>query len=287
MLIKLFNMQHELIHEITDTKTFEFSGGEVHVELPDVRDHGNDIAYTVIVAKVKTSVDVMELLMVTDALRRLLPGIPVSLLLPYLPYARQDKITVIGESLSIKVFADLINAQNYQSVMVFDVHSEVSKALFNNLLEFEQHHLVLRTMLELDMNFDNTVLVAPDAGAAKKIYKLAQESPTDVPVVIANKVRDSKGNIIETAVFCADFEGKDAFIVDDIADGGRTFTELAKVLKVKNCGNITLYVTHGIFSKGFTELFDSGIVSIITTNSFIDDVDDERVKIIDISAILR
>ena len=43
-------------------------------------------------------------------------------------------------------------------------------------------------------------------------------------------------------------------IVDDTCDGGRTFIELAKVLRARNAGKIELYVTHGIFSKGLKEL---------------------------------
>lgn len=68
------------------------------------------------------------------------------------------------------------------------------------------------------------------------------------------------------------------FILDDICDGGRTFIEIAKAIKMKqslssavhpeNHGKIYLVVTHGIFSAGLkplNEYFDG----IYTTNSYV------------------
>jgi ribose-phosphate pyrophosphokinase len=60
---------------------------------------------------------------------------------------------------------------------------------------------------------------------------------------------------------------KDFLIVDDICDGGRTFIELAKVLRPWTTGKIYLYVTHGIFSNGL-DVFNSLIDGVYTANPF-------------------
>lgn len=97
------------------------------------------------------------------------------------------------------------------------------------------------------------MLVSPDGGALKKIFKLA--TPMDLDVVCAEKIRDTKtGKVVRTEVPRQDFEGRNVMIVDDICDGGRTFIELAKVLRQRNVGKVELYVTHGIFSNGMDEL---------------------------------
>ena len=70
-------------------------------------------------------------------------------------------------------------------------------------------------------------------------------------------------------------DGKDAIIVDDICDGGKTFIELAKVLKQKNVGKIYLVITHGIFSQGFEGLA-SYVSGIYTTNS-VKDIEDGEI----------
>jgi ribose-phosphate pyrophosphokinase len=59
---------------------------------------------------------------------------------------------------------------------------------------------------------------------------------------------------------------RDFLIVDDICDGGRTFIELAKVLRPLTSGQVKLYVTHGIFSAGFEAL--AGLDRIFVANPF-------------------
>ena len=99
----------------------------------------------------------------------------------------------------------------------------------------------------------NAVLVAPDAGAIKKVLKVAQV--TGLPMVRADKIRDvNTGAITETVVYSDHIKDKSFLIVDDICDGGRTFIELEKVLRPLTDAYVYLYVTHGIFSKGLEPL---------------------------------
>ena len=114
-------------------KRFNFSGGEVQVT---VKKMTSDVVY--ITANLRSSDDVMALLMATDALRRQ-GATRIHLTMPYVPYARQDRVMNPGEALGIKVFCDLINAQNYSSVNILDPHSDVTPALLNNVLVIEQH----------------------------------------------------------------------------------------------------------------------------------------------------
>jgi ribose-phosphate pyrophosphokinase len=82
------------------------------------------------------------------------------------------------------------------------------------------------------------------------------------------------GNITATKVDSntSTFVGsnKRFLIVDDICDGGRTFTELAKVLKKWTDMPVDLYVTHGIFSKGMS-VFDGLIDNIYCANPWFED----------------
>lgn len=108
---------------------FTFPGGEISVKLEDPTLEG--ISFITIEAFLKNSADIMALLMITDAIRRLAPNMRLNLHMPYIPYARQDRVCDRGEALAIKVFADLINAQNYSSVLVWDSHSDVALALLD------------------------------------------------------------------------------------------------------------------------------------------------------------
>ena len=114
-----------------NVKFSTFPGGEEYVKLEWAGRERNYLEETFITARLTSSSEVMRLLMVTDALRR--RGFrDISLNLGYVPYARQDRVCAEGESLSIKVFADLINSQKYQNVEIYDPHSTVTPALLDN-----------------------------------------------------------------------------------------------------------------------------------------------------------
>jgi ribose-phosphate pyrophosphokinase len=214
----------------------------------------------------------MELLFVTDALRRKFGTlVPIYVTIPYLPYARQDKISANGESLSLKVFADLLNSQNYTKVITYDAHSDVASALINNLQVITQKTIVHYVAISRHVAhlLLNKVLIIPDHGASKKSYQLGEVlSPSEF--VQVDKARDEFGNIVKTKVFSDDLTGKDCLIVDDITDGGRSFIEITKELKQLGAKTVTLFTTHGIYSKGVECIYESGIDNIITTDTFRD-----------------
>jgi len=226
--------------------TFKFPGGELQVQLELTDDKIKSEAHY-IEALLKSSDDVMELLLSVDALRRMAPK-PIELKIWYLPYARQDRVCNPGEALSIRVFCELINSLNLKKVTILDPHSDVAGAILNNVTIVPQQELLLEIEEIKKLLTDNTLLIAPDAGAEKKVGMLSKS--LQVPYITASKIRDTKtGKIIRTEVN-GDAEGKNFLVVDDICDGGRTFIELAKVLKEKGANELYLYVTHGIFSKG-------------------------------------
>lgn len=208
--------------------------------------------------------DLFDMMLLADAIRRVKRDVELQLYMCYVPYARQDRVCNPGESLSIKVVADLINSLNFSRVMITDPHSEVTPALLDGVIVVPQESAVPALLRSLDPA--NTVVVAPDGGAAKKGHKFAQEGKF-VGFVKADKVRCLlTAKILDTSVVGIPHIGdQDFLIVDDICDGGRTFTELAKKLRPLTNGRILLYVTHGIFSAG-TEVFDNLIDAVYTAN---------------------
>ncbi len=230
-----------------------FPGGESLVRLvnpPEIFPGGKAIVAN-ITMDFKDNGDLIDLLLLTDAVRRHYGGrtsepVELSLTMHYLPYARQDRVCNPGESLSVKVVADLINSQGYSRVTCTDIHSDVGAALIDNLT-----HISLltaaRTVAEAQRG---AILVSPDAGANKKVLAFAKEYGF-ADVVRADKTRDPlTGKITGTVVYSEPVGDRDFLILDDICDGGRTFIELAKELRKLTTGKIFLYVSHGIFSAG-------------------------------------
>ena len=257
-----FDIQVSVDEAFLPCKIFKFSGGEIQVKLDETKLFSS-IGGVRIYAHLKSADDIMALLLVTDAIRQAHGTVPISLDLPYIPYARQDRVCETGESLAIKVFANLINSQNYFEVFVMDPHSDVSVALINNCNVIQQY----QGLKNINQNWENAVFVSPDAGATKKIQKAASYFGVK-QVVRADKTRNTEtGAIAGTVVYSDHIGSKDFFIVDDICDGGRTFIELAKVLRPLTNGKIILYVTHGIFSKGL-DVFQGVIDEVYCANPF-------------------
>jgi ribose-phosphate pyrophosphokinase len=216
--------------------------------------------------------DLIDLMLVKDALGAAYTQYNVRWILemPYVPYARQDRRMRFGEAASLYLISHIINALGFDEVQVVDPHSDVTEALFHNLCVMEQWECFNFDLHDLD--FSKSVIVAPDGGALKKIYKVAQRMQFS-DVVCASKIRDLKtGDITSTKVHQEDLDlmnGKSVWVVDDICDGGRTFTELAKTIRA-GCSpqNLNLYVTHGIFSKGKDRLYCNEQGDIMFDNVF-------------------
>ncbi|MFD2907561.1 ribose-phosphate diphosphokinase [Flavobacterium ardleyense] len=240
-------------------QNFTFSGGEPHIKIKSTFDSETEI---VITHRLNSFNDLGLLCLAVDALRRMDAKIS-NLVIPYFPSARQDRVMVKGEPLSVKVYADIINNLNFKKVLVLDAHSEVTPALLNNCEAIPNHNFIKEVLAKIDTNVK---LISPDGGALKKIYKVS-EFLGGVEVVECSKSRNVKtGKLTGFKVYYDDLGGEDCLIVDDICDGGGTFIGLANELKNKNAGKLYLAVTHGIFSKGFEEL-EKYFTHIYTTDS--------------------
>lgn len=246
--------------------SFTFSGGEDHIKIPDLLDYSLDVQ---IVARVNSSSDLMKVILAKDALDRM--GFKnVSLFLPYIPYARQDRVMSFGEPLSIKVFADHINLCGFSKITVLDPHSDVAHALINRVEVESLPIFIVNAFFDIIRRFDakteNIRIVSPDAGAEKKVYKIGQALNHPHEIIQCSKHRDPLTREITQTRVHGDVQGMTCIIIDDICDGGRTFSALAAKLKSLGAEKVFLIVTHGIFSHGESQLTD--LDHIYSTNSW-------------------
>lgn len=267
---------------IIPVKVFTFSGGEVHVKIDMEAIKAAYIDTTnskkvEIHQDIRSSDDFMAVVMAKDALDEIFRfhPVPIELFSLYVPYARQDRYCEKGEAFGVKAFSRLLNALGFSRVVIADPHSEVTPAVITNLDVIPQHEIAFH-MLGWKLRMENFELVSPDGGALKKIFKLGTQM--NLKVHCADKIRDTAtGDIIRTDISVQDFQGANLMIVDDICDGGRTFIELAKVLRERNAGKIELFVTHGIFSKG-VDVFDGYVDCIHSFNVWENNVQDTNTK---------
>jgi ribose-phosphate pyrophosphokinase len=197
----------------------------------------------------------------------------VKLYIPYCIGGRSDRKFQEGGINYIKtVIAPIINSQNFDEVAIMDPHSSVLEACINNFVEITNYGLVNMSLKDIYVEYDRICLVSPDAGAYKKIFDVAKYFKIN-NIITATKVRDViTGSILKTEIPSIEkYDDKMKYvIIDDIVDGGKTFIELAKVIKEQKPNSIIyLIVTHGIFSAGYSQLGEY-FEKIYTTNSIKD-----------------
>ncbi len=201
------------------------------------------------------------------ALRRKNPSIEIELVAPYILGSRSDIQFLPGESsYFVDVIAPLINNLNFVRVNSFTPHSTVMQAAIKNFRGEEPSG-----MLNTDL-INNYKWICPDAGAEKRMYKLAENKNKKLEdIIFCTKHRNKDGNI-ETRI--PNFKGMSNpenkyLIIDDICDGGGTFLGIAGKFKSLNLSGerMELMVTHGMFNKGL-KILSQAFDVIHTTNSY-------------------
>lgn len=257
-----------------DVEVGIFPAGEVHVKVgkPWILNHSKLTVIRVILRCAEGIQALAQLKAIVDYYHN--TDTPTNLYLGYAAYSRQDRICSDGEALAAKVFANQINAMNFTNVITVDNHSGVITALINNVLNLPKSE-IFSNVEPFFEKYD--VFVAPDFGAAKEVQDLAIKYGKQF--VQGTKNRDpATGNLSGFGHYCpeGDLDGKRVLIIDDICDGGGTFLGLADSLRDNHVpSELSLYVTHGIFSKGIdclTSTFDT----VYTTDTLIDNDSDIR-----------
>ena len=184
-------------------------------------------------------------------------GFSVELWCPYILSARSDRKFKPNQSFDLKIVSQILNSCNFESIFVLDAHSDVLPALIDRCVVNSAYEWIKL----VKFNWKDKILISPDAGAYKKIFSLSDK--LNCELLSGSKVRMPGGS--PQVVIHGDVKDRDCVIVDDICDGGRTFIELGKLLKEMGAKSVTLFVTHGIFSKGIQL---ENVDSIYTTNSY-------------------
>lgn len=189
----------------------------------------------------------------------------IHLYIPYLPYARGDRVFEKGNPNPLAVFMQRLMSLEFDSITVCDIHNKSATDIYHSpkLTEKTQLNCFKDSVIRWDFNPKRgrvwDYVIAPDKGSKNKVKTTANW--LGIPVIQADKKRDlTTGRIIETALSDELQEGSRVIIVDDIMDGGGTFIPLAQKLRDQGC-TVDLYVTHLIASKGL-DLFKGLIDNI-------------------------
>jgi ribose-phosphate pyrophosphokinase len=218
-----------------------FPDGELHVEIKQsVR--GHDV-YLIQPTSPPVERHLLELLLLADAAHRA-GAARLTAVIPYLGYARQDRRASGREAVGARLVAELLAAGGLvQRVVVVDVHSPAVEGFFGIPLE---HVSAVPLLVESVRNHvtENSVIVAPDLGAAKLAERYAR--PLGLPVAIVHKRRLS-GSEVSVRSVTGDVRGHTPIIVDDMISTGGTVEAAIEVLLSGGCEpELTVVASHGL-----------------------------------------
>ena len=239
-----------------------FSDGESFVEIGEnVR--GVD-AFVIQPTGAPTNDNVMELLIMVDALRRASAG-AITAVIPYYGYARQDRKVAPRTPITSKLVADLIQTAGVNRVVSVDLHAGQIQGFFN--IPFDNLY-ALPVFLEdyLRKHFDSTaVFVSPDAGGVERTRAYAKR--LSCAMAIVDKRRESP-NVSEVMNLIGEVRGKDCIIIDDIIDTAGTLAGAARALADKGAKRVVACATHGVFSGPAIErILEAPISEVVVTDS--------------------
>ena len=205
----------------------------------------------------------MELLIMLDAAKRA-SAARVTPVVSHYAYARQDWKAASREPITAKLVADLLSKAGADRVIALDLHSEQIQGFFNIPVDFLTAQMKFIRMVE-KMRLPNPIVLAPDAGGAKKATRAARKMGVDVAII--NKRRQKQGEA-EVVGIIGDVAGKDCVVFEDMVDTGGTICAAAKAVKAAGAESVTVFAAHGIFSgSALQKISESEIDKVVVTNS--------------------
>lgn len=204
----------------------------------------------------------------------------ITLIMPYTPNARQDRVKNPEDVFTLKYFAEIINFLNFREVLVLDPHSNVTLALLERVREMPVRYYIGEAIMRASLlaEDDDLVLFYPDEGAMKRYSGMIKR-----PYTFGIKKRNWETGVIEGLDVFGDsafVKDRNILIVDDICSRGGTFYHSAKKLRELGAKKIFLYVTHCENTIREGELLKTDYIErIYTTNSIYTQKDEENTKV--------
>jgi ribose-phosphate pyrophosphokinase len=252
------NLENNTFFNKEVIKPIYFSDNEHKIVLPCSVNNMEVFLYKKINPK-ELYADVFELLNTIDALNR--NGVSkIHLVIPYLPFSRQERKNNERSSITAKMLAKLLKDQNVQTLFTYDLHTSVIEAFY----DFQVNNLSPLGLIPNNIiTNSNTIFISPDFGALKKTKMLfssfTEQNNEYERFLYLDKTRTTHNEISQMSIISNNtdiIEGKDVFIYDDIIDTGGTIFKAAELIRKYNPKSITFFATHGLFSKGITETVD-------------------------------
>jgi ribose-phosphate pyrophosphokinase len=262
-----------------------FSDGEVAVEIEEnVR--GKEV-YVVQPTNAPTNENLMELLVMVDALRRSSVA-TITAVIPYFGYGRQDRRPRSARvPITAKLVAKMIESAGVDRVLTVDLHADQIQGFFDIPVD----NVYASPLLLGDVwrqNYDNVLVVSPDVGGVVRARALAKRlGEMDLAMIDKRrpKANESRGmNII------GDVEERSCVLVDDLVDTAGTLCQAAKAIKDHGALKVVAYCTHPVLSgPAVRNITNSVLDELVVTDTILlreDALECEKIRQLSVADML-
>lgn len=208
--------------------------------------------------------NLMELILYIDAFRRA-SAHSVSAVIPYFPYARQDRMARGREAISARVVASLLEGMGIRRVIFVDIHNQAIQGFFTIPVDPLSAIPVLGDYFK-HSRFQNCAIVSPDVGRAGMAGKYAEY--TNLPLIVMHK-RRSINQEVKTTHVVGDIKGRQPIIIDDVIASGSVLKQIDALYDQGAEGKAYFCITHPVLLPSALELLDKDdrIGKLIVSNT--------------------
>ncbi|MEA3306408.1 MAG: ribose-phosphate pyrophosphokinase [Elusimicrobiota bacterium] len=263
------------------TKIGRFSDGEIDTHiLENVR---GDDCYIIQPTCAPSNQNIMELLIIMDALRRASAG-RITAVVPYFGYARADRKSAPRVAITAKLVANLITSAGANRVMTIDLHAAQIQGFFDIPVDNLYARPVVLDYIK-DRDFKDYLVVSPDIGSVKRARSFAKRLNADLAIIDKRRPKPNEASVYN---IIGSVEGKNCFIFDDMVDTGGTLAMVAHAIKARGAKKIVSFCTHGVLSgHAFDKIEESPIEELIVTDTIpVDASKSSKIKSISVASLL-
>jgi len=244
-------------------KVSRFSDGEIAVEIEEnVR--GRDV-FIIQPTCPPTNDNLMELLVMTDAMRRSSAG-RITAIVPYFGYSRQDRRPrAVRGPISAKLVANMMSGAGIERLLTIDLHADQIQGFFD--IPVDNVYASKIFIQDIKQHYQNNmIVVSPDVGGVVRARAIAKRV-NDSDLAIIDK-RRPKANVSEVMNIIGDVKGRTCVLVDDMIDTAGTLCHAAKALKESGAEKVVAYITHPILSgPALTRINESQLDELIVSDT--------------------
>ncbi len=207
---------------------------------------------------------IMELFITLDALRSASAS-RITAVIPYFSYARSDKKDAPRISITGRLMADLIKTAGANRVLTMDLHSDAVHGFFSVPVDHLTAIPYFVNHFENQLDLSNTVVVATDAGGAKRAGRFAKRIHLPMAIIDKRRIADTK---VVQGLVVGDVNGRDAIVFEDEISTGGTLTASVDTLIKAGVKRIHVGATHGVLcGPAVGRLQDSALDTVVVTDT--------------------